>query len=56
MKNRYTVRKSLTNKSYLDVFDRLENKVVRSYPNISPFSAKSLCKYMNSQAKKNAVA
>ena len=50
MKQRFTVRKHPLNKYNFCVWDRVENKVVRSYPEL--FSAKSLCKYMRSQEKK----
>jgi hypothetical protein len=45
MKARYTVRKHQKHVGYWSVWDRLENREVRSYAH-DP-SAKSLCKCMN---------
>ncbi|MEK4882614.1 MULTISPECIES: hypothetical protein [Paenibacillus] len=54
MKKRYTVRSDKNNGRF-DVYDRVENKVSRSYPSSSKRSADSLCKYMNNQDKKIGV-
>lgn len=56
MKNRYTVRRSTLNKHYWAVFDRLENRVVREYPDVSKLSAYSLIKFLNQQISNSSTA